>query len=719
MAERDVNIKIGVDTGDAQKSLGQLESEFEQLNEAIREVPRGSAEFKKLQKQLTATGREIKNVELAFESLDNEQVASEIGSVAGAVGDVTAAYILLGDGSEESNKELEKTAKKIETALGVSMAFKGAIEGVSSARKLLNNSTMVSNTLERINNFIKGESAVASAAAATGEGARATATAGATAATSASTVALKLFRMALVATGIGAIVVGLGMLIIHFDKVTAAVKAAGEWVQGMYYKFQNLGMGVKIALSLLFPFVGIIWAAAEALEYFGVIESEEEYKARKLAEEQAKLAKEKAKAIKAETKAKIEAFDEEIEALQKLTKKIEESVDWEIEKRKAAGEDVAELEEKKINNLIESYNKELELIDLKIQAKEEEFKKLDELNNKAVAWDKISAKIDTVGYKNQKKKKEKQLEEQNQQLELFHIQQDKIAKDAWKKSQEEKKKQHEKELEDEKKRQEELLKAQLDAIAKEEEVTEAYRKRQLTNEQKEIDDLTDRLYKELEMAGENNELKLLLEEEYQANVEAIKQKYVDEWNAKQKEQEDKQKEQDEKDKKKKEDDEKKEREDRIKAAEETFNSLKNLNNAVLEAELAAAGDNEQKKQEIRKKAFKRQKALDLADATIQGIKAVQAALASPFPFNIALAAINGATAAANIAKISAVQFDGESGGSASGDFGNTARATGGANIGQVQNTTTVIGEPTKVYVTEQDISDTQGRVRVAESQASL
>lgn len=134
MAEK-VQIDFTVDGAPAAKTLGELETKAEQLNEALRGAEIGSTEYKKLNQQLVETNREVKNLELGFEALDNEQIASEIGSVSGAIGDVTAAMVLLGG----ENETLEEMAKNIETALGVSMAFKGAIEGFSSAFKLFNN----------------------------------------------------------------------------------------------------------------------------------------------------------------------------------------------------------------------------------------------------------------------------------------------------------------------------------------------------------------------------------------------------------------------------------------------------------------------------------------------------------------------------------------------------------------------------------------------------
>ena len=134
MSEK-VQIDFTVDGAPAAKTLGELEQKAEQLNEALRGAELGSESYKRLNDQLAQTNREVKNLELGFEALDNEQVASEIGSVAGAVGDVTSAMILLGGESET----LQQVAANVQMAMGVSMAFKGAIEGVSSAQKLWTN----------------------------------------------------------------------------------------------------------------------------------------------------------------------------------------------------------------------------------------------------------------------------------------------------------------------------------------------------------------------------------------------------------------------------------------------------------------------------------------------------------------------------------------------------------------------------------------------------
>ena len=58
------------------------------------------------------TSKEIKNIELGFEGLDREQVASELGSVAGAVGDVTASLVLMG-GESETMEQIGASIEKL------------------------------------------------------------------------------------------------------------------------------------------------------------------------------------------------------------------------------------------------------------------------------------------------------------------------------------------------------------------------------------------------------------------------------------------------------------------------------------------------------------------------------------------------------------------------------------------------------------------------------
>jgi hypothetical protein len=208
MAEK-VVIDLEVDVQKSERTLGQLEDRAEALNEELRKVPLGSKAFNELKNELVGVNKEIKNTELAMESLDNEQVASELGSVAGAVGDVTAAFILLG-GDEDS--AIGETAKRIETALGVTMAFKGTIEGVISFQKLWNNTIKKTAVVQGIltaaqtayNFVVQGTTLV--------------------------TKALRLALLSLPFVAIGTAIAG---LIAYWDDLVSGIKSGLKWL-GLY-----------------------------------------------------------------------------------------------------------------------------------------------------------------------------------------------------------------------------------------------------------------------------------------------------------------------------------------------------------------------------------------------------------------------------------------------------------------------------------------------------
>lgn len=207
MAEK-IALSLDIETGDSLKTLGQLENRATELNEELRKVELGSSAFKTLKQELVGVNKQIKNTELSMEALDNEQVASELGSVAGAVGDMTSAFVLLGG----TGGALEETAQNIEKAIGVSMAFKGAIEGISSGRKLLNNIIKQSNIGLKLNNKLN----IAATAVAKALGVS----------TDTTTKSFKSLKIAMAATGIGLLIVAIGALVANWDKLKIALGGA-------------------------------------------------------------------------------------------------------------------------------------------------------------------------------------------------------------------------------------------------------------------------------------------------------------------------------------------------------------------------------------------------------------------------------------------------------------------------------------------------------------
>ena len=113
MADDKIALEIFIEADKANLSLGELEEGFESMKEQLKKVGRGSEEFKTLSTAMAQTTGEIKNIELGFEGLGKEEIASQLGSVAGGVGDVTASLVLMGG----ENETIEQMAASIETAM--------------------------------------------------------------------------------------------------------------------------------------------------------------------------------------------------------------------------------------------------------------------------------------------------------------------------------------------------------------------------------------------------------------------------------------------------------------------------------------------------------------------------------------------------------------------------------------------------------------------------
>lgn len=636
------NVKFNADG--TRKSLGQLEQEYKQFSEEIENTAIGSEQFKELQKQLSQVGREIKNVELGFESLDNEQVASELGSVAGAVGDVSAAFVLLGDDSES----MKEVAQNIESALGVSMAFKGAIEGVTSASKLLKNSQKAQNVIQGISNVL-GLTAVNTAVANTAATTAETAAIGkSTVALNLKTLSLKALRIALISTGIGILIVGLGLLAANFDKVKTALGGAIDFLKELPIKiqeglrsFREMGTGVQILMGVLSA--GLIPIIAHTIGYL------EELGAVTTAEAKRRFAAEQ-KAYNASRdliREKVNLLEEEKKAVKEVTETAVEGLDYEIKKRQAAGLDFADIEKEKLQTLIRSTQEQLKLIQSVVDARQRELELAIENNS---IFGEISAKILLENAQKEKAQQDEIFKEQLQALELFNIKQEKLRSDNVKKKQAEKKKEHEQELKDAKKRADEITLIESRAVAERAKLTNVNMDLYKAQNDLRIELMEEGLKKELQLSRNAFQERLKQLEEEGILTNDLRTKLIQEQvnNEEQIEKEFRLR----------------QTEERINNASQVISALSSLNQTSLDAQLQAAGDNEAKRNQIRKQAFKRTKALQIAEATINGAQAVLKALSSPLPF--VLGPIVAATAAANIAKIAATKFQGETGPTASG-----------------------------------------------------
>ena len=569
MADDKVALEIFIEADKAEMTLGDLEAGFDSMKERLKEVGRGSEEFKTLSTAMANTSKEIKNIELGFEGLDREQVASELGSVAGAVGDVTASLVLMGGESET----MEQIGASIEKAMAISMGFKGAIEGLSSANKLYNN--------------LLKQGKVALIAKTVVEKAAAAGTWLLNAANKALNITMKANPIGLIVTAITAVV---GAIIYFKDEIWSLIKTA------------------------LKPFQFAIDAVVDALQWLGIMESDSAIATRKAEEEKARAALESAEK-------RTEATEKLIEAHNKMTESIVADMDFEIRKRKANGEDTAEIEAEKLQVLIESAKKEQELQKQKLKDLDNEFKarvKAGKVGPASVSK-LLKAKVETS--KAIQKANEEQIASE-QDLEIATIEAQNKIDDNAKKASDKRKAQREKDkaaaekaAADQKKIDE---KAAADAIQLEKD------KNQLLEdlEAKAIEDKNVRALAELEIAqererqqliekyGEDTELMLALEEEQMLQMntliegienEAKEKKIASDLADAELKQTAKDKElQDIKDIA---DAKQAQREKDFESAKQVIGAIGSLNSAALANDLKKAGDNEALKETVKKSKF--------------------------------------------------------------------------------------------------------------------
>jgi hypothetical protein len=696
MADDKIALSIEIEADRANMSLGELEDNFEQLQAKLKATNRGTEEgrkeFKKLASQMAQTSKEIKNIELSFEGLDREQVASEIGSVAGAVTDLSASLFLLGG----ENESLAQTAQNIETAMRVSMGLKASIEGLASARKLYNNLLRQANDDEKEGIALTVLKTAKEKAAAAG------------------TLILngvnKLLNTTLKMNPIGLIVIA----------ITAVVGAI------VYFKDAIWGL-IKTALE---PFQFIIDMVIDALQAMGIMASDEAN-----AQEAASL-----KIIEASKKRR-EELDKLIEAENKKNKEVIKGIDFELSMRKALGKETTEIERKKLKTIVENTRRELDLSNERRKELSNEIQERLKLKNLT------QEQADELT--EQAKETLKVIERQKDELlkssrdlvifeaETFKEQQDKISKtidetakkrekeSEKRKAQREKDKAAEEKAAAEQKKIEE--KAAADAIALEIE------KNQLLEdlEAKAIEDKTTRSLAELEIAQERERQQLI--EKYGLDTELLKALETEQLlqmntliaDIEQEARENKATlDQEARDKEleanqKALDDKRSKRDKDFALATAAVGALSALNDAALATDLLNAAGNDEKQEKIRRASFERQKKLNIAMAAINGAQAVIAGFAQG---GLPMAVLAGVTAAAQLAAIVATTYQSSASPTEVEETVPTPDGAGGGGGGvqlsPVTNTSTILGNQ-QVFVTETDITNTQNNVSVIEESATF
>lgn len=224
---------------------------------------------------------------------------------------------------------VQEAMLRVQSAMAFSQGVQGILEAKDSFKQLgtvvkdvvlglfkKNAVTAAGAAVDKVNVATTGAQAIASTGLATAQ-------TGVAVSTGVASNAMKLFRIALIATGIGAIVVAVGLLIANFDKVAAAVMWARE-------KFEKLGTGVKILISVMFPFIGIIYGTIKALEAMGFVDDVKTAKLKKNAQDH--------------TEAVIKSADKRGKAIKKEQTQNDLKAQREIELAKASGKATYEME---------------------------------------------------------------------------------------------------------------------------------------------------------------------------------------------------------------------------------------------------------------------------------------------------------------------------------------------------------------------------------------
>tara|TARA_R100000908_G_scaffold30764_1_gene13862 strand:+ start:16807 stop:18900 length:2094 start_codon:yes stop_codon:yes gene_type:complete len=696
MAEK-IALELDVQTGKAVSNLGDLEKATKQLNKTI---DKSEKETQTLQQQFDSLNKEIEEAPVNIRAMNKQiqqyqAIALEAGRTSPLGKDAIRKAAALKDRYIDIQNEVNRLANdgvKLQAALDIGTtvvagftAFQGvmALSGVESEELRetmvkLQGAQSVLMGVETLRKNLEKESTIILVAKNTAEKANLALVKATTIAnkalglsTDATTKSFKLMRGALIATGIGAIIVLIGTLIANWDKVTKALSSTTA-AQEAYNE-----------------------ASAKAIDSIGK-ELDAADKLQKVLKDDTKTREEKVQAVKdlqEEYPGLLDNVDAEKDGLIAVSEQLTKNI--ELIMIKAQLEALAELRQEKTK---ENLKLELEAqtgvnvgimdhiatLQLSMTAQEmADAKTANSVEENKKFIDSIDDMVEAL-----EAKKKASLEGGSSDAEEAKKEADRL-----------------KELEKQKKEATKKEAKRLKEIAAEEKKAAAEKAKM----QKLADDLMLTARKEInkrrviEEIETNNKLK----EEEKSTLETLSGFYKAYY--------DKQRE-----------DAKKELERQIALEDAKLSLAADGVGALINLTTAFAKDNEKSQ----KRAFEINKRLQIAQAiiqTYQGANAIFAArAASPetilFPAAPFIAAgIAVANGLANVATISKQQFQSGNpggGGNQAPDFSGGAGSA--PQLSPVTNTSTIVPqEPTQVFVTETDITNTQNQVNVIQGQATL
>ena len=153
MAEK-IKIDLDIDAGSSLKTMGDLEASVESMMDELKQTDVASDRFNELQSSIAGATSKIKDMELGMEGLDMEQKSSEIGSFAAGLADTATGALALSGALGITNENSEKMIENLVSGMAVAQTFRGGLDGIISAQKLLRNVTVKSAVAQRVLNAV-------------------------------------------------------------------------------------------------------------------------------------------------------------------------------------------------------------------------------------------------------------------------------------------------------------------------------------------------------------------------------------------------------------------------------------------------------------------------------------------------------------------------------------------------------------------------------------
>ncbi len=682
--QKNIVFKVDIEgTGKAENSVKGLEDRVEKLKQLIESEPIGSKRFNELNRDLQKAQSSIKDVELQFEALDFEQKltagSDAIVGIAGGFAVAEGAAALFGAESEQ----LEKTLAKVAGALALTTGLRDLANGVIAMRKL-SLATKAQAVFQELN-------AKATATAATVQKLFA-------GSVNTTTIGFKALKTAIIATGIGALVVGVGLLVANFDKLAAALSGTTR--------------AQKLANDAQLKAIESINDELSAADKLSKI-LEDETLSREQKRKEVKKFQDKYPELLSNIDAEKDSLYDINKALQdnidllRLKAEVEALADVRAEAFKAKA--IAQVELRKLNeqfdknelsnteqlisivsgggglvasramalksqkDAIDAANEEITIIDSltkateeKIAAKEEEGAVIAEVTDKTTTETSERQKL------RDEMEKEAEILNRINNAKFKSINQFfEIGKDAY-----------DGEISS--------IKELTRALSKESEIR-GEKARELVGVQKEIADEYTTIWGEAfaeiaEMDAEAAEKRAKAEQERIDNINTS-----------------------------------------LDTASTAADGLMALNDVVLANQIKGLKEGDARRAEFERKAFERQKKLQIAQALIsaaQGVVSIFSQPLKPLPLKIIEVVSLAATTAAQISKIKATQFNGGGSGSiGSVGVGGASDGANGVPINNISNTASLIDQEqqnvTQVVVVETDITNTQNTVAAVTESATF